>query len=181
MSRIGKKPIEIPTGVEVKIENNTFIAKGPKGELSLKISPYFAIELKNNLIFVKPLIQQKNTYKLWGTTKALLNNLIEGVSQGFSKQLEINGVGFRANLEGDQLILKIGYINPVILEIPKGLNVSVDKNIITINGVSKELVSSFAAKLRQVRPVEPYKGKGIYYVGEKIRRKAGKKIATTAA
>jgi len=103
------------------------------------------------------------------------------VSQGFSKQLEINGVGFRANLEGDQLILKIGYINPVILEIPKGLNVSVDKNIITINGVSKELVSSFAAKLRQVRPVEPYKGKGIYYVGEKIRRKAGKKIATTAA
>ncbi len=181
MSRIGKKPIEIPSGVEVKIENNTFIAKGPKGELSLKISPYFAIELKDNLIFVKPQVQQKNTNTLWGTTRALINNLVKGVSDGFTKQLEVNGVGFKVNIEEDKLILKVGFINPIVLEIPKDLNVSVDKNIITISGVSKELVGSFAAKIRQAKPIEPYKGKGICYVGEKIRRKAGKKIATTAA
>lgn len=181
MSRIGKKPIEIPQGVEVKIENSTFIAKGLKGELTLKISPYFAIELKDNLIFVKPLIEQKNINKLWGTTRALINNLIKGVSVGFTKQLEVNGVGFRVWIEGDKLFLKVGYINPVELEIPKELKVTVDKNIITISGVSKELVGSFAAKIRKVRPVEPYKGKGIQYVGEKVRRKAGKKVASTTA
>ncbi|HOK17478.1 MAG TPA: 50S ribosomal protein L6 [Candidatus Paceibacterota bacterium] len=181
MSRIGKKPIEIPAGVEVKIENNTFIAKGEKGESSLKISPYFAVELKDNLVFVKPQVRQKNTNKLWGTTRALINNLIKGVSDGFTKQLEVNGVGFKVNIEEDKLILKVGFINPIVLKIPKDLNVSVDKNIITISGASKELVGLFAAKIRQIKPVEPYKGKGIYYVGEKIRRKAGKKIATTAA
>lgn len=181
MSRIGKKPINIPAGVEVKIENNTFIAKGPKGELSLKISPYFAIEIQDNSILVKPLVKEKNINKLWGTTRSLINNLIKGVSEGFTKQLEVNGVGFRVSIEGNKLSLKVGYINPIELEIPKELNVTVDKNIITVSGISKELVGSFAAKIRKVRPVEPYKGKGIQYVGEKVRRKAGKKVASTSA
>lgn len=181
MSRIGKKPIEIPSGVEVKVINNTFIARGPKGELSLKISPYFSIEIKDNFVYVKPQVEQKNTNKLWGTTRALINNLIKGVSIGFTKQLEVNGVGFRVGVEGNKLSLKVGYINPIEIEIPKELNVTVDKNIITISGISKELVGSFAAKIRRVRPVEPYKGKGIQYVGEKVRRKAGKKVASTTA
>ncbi|MGC8880673.1 MAG: 50S ribosomal protein L6 [Minisyncoccia bacterium] len=181
MSRIGKKPIEIPSGVEVKMVNHTFVARGPKGELSLNISPYFLIEIKDNLVYVKPVVEQKNTNKLWGTTRALINNLIKGVSVGFSKQLEINGVGYRVSVEGNKLSLKVGYINPIEIEIPRELNVTVDKNIITITGISKELVGSFAAKIRKVRPVEPYKGKGIQYVGEKIRRKAGKKVASTSA
>jgi len=181
MSRIGKKPIEIKKGVEVKIEDKTFTAKGPKGELSLKISPYFDILIENNLIYVKPLVNQKNTFKLWGTTRALINNLIKGVSEGFMKQLEVNGVGYRVSIEGNKLSLKVGYINPIEFEIPEGLNVSVDKNIITISGASKELVGAFSSKIREVRKVEPYKGKGIKYVDEEVRRKAGKKIAGTTA
>lgn len=182
MSRIGKKPIEIPPQVEVKIENGTLFAKGPKGELSLKIFPDFELEIKDNFIFVKPLIdskrKNKNLKKLWGTLRALVNNTIKGVSEGFVKQLEYSGVGYRVEVSGNKLILKVGYINPIELEIPKELNVSVDKNIITVSGVSKELVGLFAAKIRKVRPVEPYKGKGIKYVGEKVRMKAGKKVAT---
>lgn len=180
MSRLGKKPIPIPNGIQVKMDEKTFIAKGPKGELSLNISPYFDIEIKDNLIYVKPVIFDKKTKKLWGTTRALINNLVKGVSEGFTKQLEINGVGYRADVEGKKLILKVGFINPVELEIPEGLTVTVEKNIITVSGASKELVGLFAAKIRKVRPVEPYKGKGIKYVGEVVRRKAGKKVGGAA-
>ena len=179
MSRIGKKSINLPEGVEVKIENNILKAKGPKGEGFLNIPDSLKVEISNNSLNVSPIRDEKDTKALWGTTRAHLNNLIKGLIQGFHKDLELEGVGFRVNVEGKNLVLKVGYINPVNLEIPEGIEVKIEKNSISVSGNSKEKVGQFAAEIKAVKPVEPYKGKGIHYKGERIRRKAGKKIATT--
>jgi large subunit ribosomal protein L6 len=181
MSRIGKKPINIPQGVEVKIENNTLKVKGPKGEAILVIPDKVKLEISDNLLRVKPEIINKDTRALWGTTRAHVNNLIKGVNDGFTKELELEGVGYRVSLENNNVVLKVGYINLINLKIPEGINVEIDKNIIKISGISKEKVGQFAAKIKSVKPVEPYKGKGIHYVGERIRRKAGKKLATATS
>lgn len=180
MSRIGKKEINIPDSVEVILEGNKLKAKGPKGEDFLITKDGFKIDIKDNVLSVISLEQKKDTFAQWGTLRALINNLIIGVDKGFEKQLEINGVGYRADLDGANLNLKLGHSHPIILSVPEGIDIKVEKNIIILNGISKERVGQFAALIKFQRPVEPYKGKGVRYVGEKVLRKAGKKVAGTA-
>jgi len=184
MSRIGKKPIIIPEDVKVEINGNILKAKGPKGEGEIKILDGFEVKIENNLLKVLPkenfLKKEKRFSAFWGTARALINNLIKGVKDGFLKQLEINGLGYKAEKEGQKLILKVGYSHPVILDIPEGINVEIEKNIISVSGISKEKVGQFAALIKKQKPVEPYQGKGIKYVGEFVRRKMGKKIVGSA-
>jgi len=175
MSRIGKKPILIPEGVEVKIDAGKAIVKGPKGELSQEVRPEIGIEIKENKICIYPKRETKQTKAFWGLTRALVANMVKGVIDGYEKKLEMQGVGYRASLEGEDLVLQVGFSHPVKIKIPSELNVSLEKNIITISGIDKQLVGQFAAKIRKIRPPEPYKGKGIRYVGEVVRRKVGKK------
>ncbi|MFH1509764.1 MAG: 50S ribosomal protein L6 [Candidatus Nealsonbacteria bacterium] len=179
MSRIGKKPIEIPVGVEVKLEGSKVTVKGAKGELSREFRPEVTIEMKDNIISTSITSEEKLSKALWGLTRMLISNMIVGVSEGFEKKLEIQGVGYKAEIVGNKINLSMGYSHPVNLEIPEGLAAVVDKNIITISGINKENVGQFAANIRKVRKPEPYKGKGIRYVGEYVRRKVGKKVAGT--
>lgn len=183
MSRIGKKEINIPDAVKVSLDGKQIKATGPQGEGSLIIKEGFDLNLQDNVLSVQPRKQNqsKDYFAQWGTTRALINNLITGVAEGFEKKLEINGVGYRADVEGANLNLKLGYSHPVILPIPEGISVATEKNIIVVSGVSKEKVGHFAALIKFQRPVEPYKGKGIHYVGERVLRKAGKRVAGTAA
>ena len=179
MSRVGKKPIPIPGDVEVKIEGQKVIIKGPKGELSFQVRPEIKIEVKENKILINLKTKTKLVKSLWGTTRAILNNMVRGVKEGYEKKLEIEGLGYKANLEGEDLVLYVGFAHPLKIKPPQGIKISVEKNIITVSGIDKEKVSQIAAKIRKVRPPEPYKGKGIRYLGEVIRRKAGKKVVTT--
>ena len=178
MSRVGKKPIEIPEGVEVKINGQQVLIKGSKGELSLEVRPEIKVETKGGKIFVTPQIETKKTRAFWGLTRTLLQNIIKGVSCGYEKKLEIEGVGYRANLEGLDLVLNIGFSHPVKIKALAGIKFTVEKNTITVFGIDKGRVGEVAAKIRRVRPPEPYKGKGIKYAGEQIRRKVGKKVVT---
>ena len=175
MSRIGKKPIQIPPGVEIKIENEEITVKGPKGELKRKIRPEIAVENKDGQIFVSVKKNQKNSNPFWGLTRTLIFNMVQGVVEGHQKELEIHGVGYRANLEGEDLVLLVGYSHPVKIKKVEGIDFKIEKNVITVSGTEKELVGQIAAKIRKVRKPEPYKGKGIRYVGEYVRRKVGKK------
>ena len=176
MSRIGKKPIEIPPDVEVFIEGNKVAVKGPKGELQKEIRPEIKVEVKEGKVFVVPQKETKKSNAFWGLVRALIFNMIRGVKEGYEKKLQIEGVGYRARLEGEDLILQVGFSHPVKVGKIDGIKFSVEKNIITISGFDKELVGQVAAKIRKVRPPEPYKGKGIRYLGEEVRRKAGKKV-----
>lgn len=178
MSRVGKKPIEIPKTVEVKIEGNKVLVKGPKGELSQEIYPEVQVELKENKIIVSPKIKVKKTNAMWGTTRALVANCIKGVIDGFEKKLEIRGLGYRGSLEGESLVLQVGFTHPFKIEAPEGIKFSVEKNIITVSGINKELVGQTASKIKKIRKPEPYKGKGIRYLGEVVRKKAGKKAVS---
>jgi large subunit ribosomal protein L6 len=180
MSRIGKKPIEIPSGVEVRVEGNKVIVKGPKGEISREFRPEIGFEIKEGKIFVFPKLETKMTKALWGTYRQLIFNMIEGVTKGYEKKLEIEGIGYKASMESENLILRVGFSHPVVISPPKGIKISVDKNVITVSGIDKELVGQVAANIRNVKPAEPYKGKGLKYLGERIRKKVGKK-ATAAA
>jgi len=185
MSRIGKKPILIPKNVEIKINGDEISAKGPKGELSLSLPSELSISLKESgaegkegqelTIGVKK--KTKRSPALWGLFRSLAFNLVLGVSDGFEKKLEINGVGYRASVEGKKIILNIGFSHPVEVEAPNGIEFKVEKNIITVSGADKQLVGQTAAKIRAQRKPEPYKGKGIKYLDEVIRRKSGKKVA----
>jgi len=180
MSRIGKKPILIPEGVEVKIAGQKVTVKGPKGEISREFRPELSISTEDNKVMVGIEKETKQTRSLWGLSRALLANLIRGVKEGYEKKLEIEGVGFKASIEGDKLILNMGFSHQVKVEVPEGIKFYVEKNVITISGIDKELVGQMAAKIRAIKPPEPYKGKGIRYAGEYIRRKLGKKaVATT--
>ncbi len=178
MSRIGKKPILIPEGVEVKVSDNKVVVKGPKGELEQEIRPEIRVNIKEAKIFVLSQGESKKVKALWGLTRALLANMVKGVTQGYEKKLEIQGVGYRAKLEGEDLILQVGFSHPVQIKQEEGIKFSVEKNIITVSGIDKAKVGEVAAKIRAVRPPEPYKGKGIRYVGEQVRRKVGKKVVT---
>ncbi len=181
MSKIGKKIIEIPEGVEVKINNETVTVKGPKGELSLRILPEVEIKAKDKKVIVLPRKQTRKTEAFWGLTRMLLFNQIKGVSEGFEKKLEIKGIGYKAVLEGNnKLRLEVGFSHPVIFDIPTGIEAKVEKNIITISGIDKQKVGEFAASIRRIRPPEPYKGKGIRYLGEVVRRKEGKRTVATS-
>jgi large subunit ribosomal protein L6 len=180
MSKIGKQPIAVPDGVEVKINGSFVVVKGPKGELSKEFPKGIKIEMKEKEIIVSPAEQNKKISALWGLSRALLFNLIKGVTEGFEKKLEIEGVGYRANLQGDKLILSLGFSHPIEVAVPAGLKFLVEKNVITISGFDKELVGQTAAKIRAFKKPEPYKGKGIRYQGEVVRRKAGKKAVASA-
>lgn len=175
MSRIGKKPVETPSGVTVTINGDTVTVKGPKGELTRSFNPDINIAVEDNIIHVTRPSDSKNHRALHGTTRALLANMVEGVSKGFEKSLELVGVGYRAQKQGKKLVLNVGYSHPVEFEPEEGLEVEVPSNTkIVVKGVSKERVGAFAANIRDVRPPEPYKGKGIRYEGEYVRRKEGK-------
>jgi large subunit ribosomal protein L6 len=179
MSRIGKKPILIPDNVEVKIEGQKIRVLGPKGELAREVRPEIKIELKGKEILVSPQIETKKTNAFWGLTRVLIYNMVKGVAEGFEKKLEIEGLGFRANLEKDELVLQVGFAHPVKLKTPEGIKLVVEKNLITVTGADKELVGQFSAIIRKAKAPEPYKGKGIRYQGEHIRRKLGKKAVTS--
>ena len=180
MSRIGKKIIEIPSTVKAEINGQDMKATGPKGELNIKIHPAIKVEIKDGKILVLPartLI--KSARGLWGLYRALIANMIEGVDKGFEKKLEIEGVGFKASVVGDELVMNLGFVNPVKIKKPEGITFLVEKNLITVSGISKELVGQISAEIRETKKAEPYKGKGIKYQGEKIRRKEGKKVVAT--
>jgi len=182
MSRIGKKPILIPQDVEVKIEGQTVTVKGPKGEISRGFRPEIKIETKDNKILIQPLPEKANLKEiksLFGLTRMLIANMVDGVTSGFEKKLEIEGVGFKAELSGDELVLYVGFSHPVKLKIPKGIKILIEKNIISVSGIDKELVGQFSSVIRKTKPMEPYKGKGIKYSGEIVRRKVGKKVVAT--
>lgn len=177
MSRIGKQEILIPTGVEVKVNGTKIEVKGPKGSLKMKALPEILIEKKDNAIHFSPKNDDLKSKAYWGLTRTLVSNMIEGVSKGFEKKLEINGVGFKVRVEGTKLILDVGFSHSVEIEAPEGIEFNTEKNVITVSGIDKELVGQVSAQIKRVRPPEPYKGKGIKYVGEIIRRKVGKKAA----
>jgi len=181
MSRIGKKPIIIPSGIEVKIEERKVTAKGPKGELSYNLPAGVKAEIQNGILTISAKERDKASRALWGTTRMHISNMIQGVNQGFSKQLQIEGIGYRANIEGENLMLQVGFTHPVKIPTEKDIKFQVEKNIITVFGIDKEKVSKIASQIKRVRPPEPYKGKGIRYFGEHIRKKVGKKAATGSA
>lgn len=180
MSRIGKKPIPIPEGVTVTVGGNLITLKGPKGELKREIHPDVQVAAEEKEIKVSIKRKSRKSAALWGLFRTLLANLVEGVTKGFEKKLEFEGIGFRAALEGNTLVMQLGFSHPVRFEAPGGVKFSVEKNVITISGINKELVGNTAAKIRSLRLPEPYKGKGIRYQGEVIRRKAGKKAVAAA-
>lgn len=186
MSRVGKKPIPIPPGVEVTVRDGEVHVKGPKGELSRTIRPEMKLLIEGGKIFVKPDPslagkKDKRIPAFWGLTAALVRNMVEGVTAGFEKKLELIGVGYRAALEGEDLVLSVGFTHPVKIKKPEGIKFSVEKNIVTVSGPDRELVGRVSAQIRKVRPPEPYKGKGIRYVGEMVRRKLGKKAAAASS
>lgn len=175
MSRVGKKPIEIPAGVTVTLNNSTVTVKGPKGELTRSFNPDIEIKVEENIITITRPSDVKEHRALHGTTRAVIANMVEGVSKGFERKLELIGVGYRAQKQGNKLVLNVGYSHPVEIEPEAGLQIEVPANTkITITGTDKERVGALAANIRQVRPPEPYKGKGIRYEGEFVRRKEGK-------
>ncbi|WP_027216520.1 50S ribosomal protein L6 [Butyrivibrio fibrisolvens] len=175
MSRIGKMPIAIPDGVTISVaENNKVTVKGPKGELTRDFPQELSIEQKDGEIVITRPDDQKRTKALHGLTRALLNNMVTGVKDGFEKKLEVAGVGYRAAKKGNTLTLTLGYSHPVELEDPEGVESTVEGQIITVKGIDKEKVGQYAAIIREKRAPEPYKGKGIKYVDEVIRRKVGK-------
>ena len=176
MSRIGKQPVAIPKGVQVNVEGVTVKVKGPKGELTRTFADRVAIELKDQQVVVTRPSDLPAVRALHGTTRALIRNMVVGVSEGFAQKLQIEGVGYKAEMKGKQLVMALGFSHPVVVDPPAGIAFSVDDKTrqITISGIDKELVGQVAADVRKWRPPEPYKGKGLRYVGEHVRRKAGK-------
>jgi large subunit ribosomal protein L6 len=180
MSRIGKNPIKIPSGVTVEKKENTIHVKGPKGELTASFHPLIKIEIADGSITCSRTSESKLAKSLHGLTRTLLFNMTEGVTKGFEKKLEIVGVGYRATVSGSKIVFSLGHSHPIDFPIPKGIKIDLDKekkNIIIISGIDKQLIGETAAKIRALRKPEPYKGKGIKYLGEHIARKAGKAAA----
>lgn len=176
MSRIGNKHIPLPTGVTVTVEGNLITVKGPKGQLELVKNPDISVNVEENNVVVTRPTDDKEHRSLHGTTRALVHNMVVGVSEGYEKVLEIVGVGYRAQLQGNTLVLNLGYSHPVNMELPKGISVTCPSATeVHVLGCDKQVVGEFAAEIRKVRGPEPYKGKGVHYKGEHIRRKEGKK------
>lgn len=176
MSRVGKKPIEIPSGVEAKIETGKVTVKGPLGEISQDVNPKLTIKKESNTLLVERPSNQKIYRELHGLTRNLLANMVTGVSKGYEKTLEITGVGFKAAAHGSNLMLNLGFSHPIVFPLPKGIKATVDQKQtqITLKGIDKQLIGQIAANLRSLKKPEPYKGKGIKYSGEVIHRKEGK-------
>ncbi len=176
MSRIGKLPVEIPNGVTVEVKpGNTVVVKGPKGTLEYSFNPRLTIKVEDNRVVIERPNDEKQMRALHGTTRALINNMVTGVSKGFEKVLEVKGLGYRAFVKGNTLELHLGFSHPVLYKIPDGISIEVDReNNIFVRGIDKQKVGQVAAEIRSFRPPEPYKGKGIRYRGERVLMKAGK-------
>ena len=176
MSRVGNSPIKMPDGVSMNITDGVAVVKGGKGELSYALPKQVEVSVEDNAINVSPKGKDQFGRSIWGTVRSNLNNMVVGVSAGFAKNLEINGVGYRAAMQGNKLQLSLGYSHPVVMDVPAGLTVAVDGNTkVSITGSDKQLVGQFAAEVRAKRPPEPFKGKGVKYADEQIVRKEGKK------
>lgn len=175
MSRVAKKPIAIPEKTEVKVNGLNVHVKGPLGEISRDFKPGIEVKAENGAVNVT--LKRPEDYMIWGTTASHIKNMIKGVTVGFTKKLVVEGIGFKSDVKGTELNLALGFSHPVKVAIPKELKVTADKNVITVTGVSNELVGGFASKVRSLKKPEPYKGKGIRYETEVIRRKQGKKAA----
>ena len=175
MSRLGKIPVTIPSGVEVTFTDGLLTVKGPKGTLTLPMREDVNLVIEGSEITLSPANESKSAGALWGTYAALTRNLITGVTEGFKRILEIEGVGYRAEAQGQKLTLSVGFSHPVLMDVPEGMTVTVEKGIITVEGIDKHAIGQFAANIRKVKPPEPYKGKGIRFQGEYIIRKQGKK------
>lgn len=174
MSRIGKEPITVPKGVEIKLDRSRVQVRGPKGELSVELHSKIDVTVDNQVIQLNRIDNSRAAREQWGLRRTLINNAVLGVSKGFEKTLEVIGVGYKADLQGSTIVLNVGYSHPVKIDLPKGIDAKVEKNKITLSGIDKQAVGELAAVIRRVRPPEPYKGKGIKYETEQIRRKAGK-------
>lgn len=178
MSRIGKRVLSIPESVNVNVENNVVTVKGAKGELTLELVKNINVKVENGTVVVEALKDDKFTHAMHGTTNANIKNMIIGVSEGYTKGLEIVGVGYKFNVQGNKLTINAGYSHPVVMEVPAGITVKgISNTEIELSGINKEKIGEFAANIRKVRKPEPYKGKGIKYKGEQIRRKEGKKAS----
>ena len=176
MSRIGNSPIKLPDGVNITAEGSRLVAKGSKGELEMALPDNVNVSVGDGLVKVVPLEKSIHGRSIWGTVRANINNMVVGVSKGFARNLEINGVGYRAAMQGNKLVLSLGYSHPVEMDVPAGLTVAVENNTqIKISGADKQLLGQFASEVRSKRPPEPFKGKGVKYVEEYIVRKEGKK------
>ncbi len=174
MSRIGKKPIAIPKGVEVRLKGDQLIIKGPKGELNLNVHPDVKLDMEGDSISVSVVDETRESRSIHGLFRVLIDNMVTGVTKGFERVLEIVGVGYRAELKGRTAVFNLGYSHPINFELPEGIDAKIEKTKITLSGIDRELLGMTAAKIRSFRKPEPYKGKGIKYAGEMIRRKAGK-------
>jgi large subunit ribosomal protein L6 len=174
MSRIGKQPIKVPSGVTVDISRDNVIVNGPKGSLSQFMMPGIKVSQSEDMVIVEQENSEQKTAAKHGLMRSLINNQVVGVTNGFSKKLEINGVGYRVNLQGQTLKLSVGLSHDVTFKVPEGIVLSVDQNVITVSGISKQQVGQVAAEIRSIRKPEPYKGKGIKYIDERIIRKSGK-------
>lgn len=175
MSRIGRKPVQIPAGVEVTVNGNTCVVKGPKGTLQQDFHENITVTVEENEVIVDRANDERESRAQHGLTRALIQNMVTGVSEGFTKSLELAGVGYRVQLKGTSLDFSLGYSHPVVVEAPDGITFEVPDNThINVKGINKQQVGQIAAEIRAKRPPEPYKGKGIHYVGEHIRRKLGK-------
>ena len=174
MSRIGRNPVVVPEGVVVSIDSWEVTVKGPKGQLSERFPTYIVVEMSDERVTVTRPDDKKVSKAAHGLVRALISNMVQGVTQGFQRELEIQGVGYRAESSGKKLKLTLGFSHPVEMMVPEGLSVSVSENIVRVQGSSKQEVGQFAAEIRKLRPPEPYKGKGVRYVGEHVRRKVGK-------
>jgi len=175
MSRVGKLPVPVPEGVEVRVDGSRVSVKGPKGSLEQSFDPDMGIELVDGEVRVTRPTNQVRHRSLHGLTRSLIANMVEGVTEGFRRSLEIQGVGYRAEKRGRNLVLNVGFSHPVEFDVPEGIEIEVENpTLLHVSGADKQLVGEVAAEIRHVRPPEPYKGKGIRYVGEQVRRKAGK-------
>lgn len=176
MSRVGKHPILVPAGVTVEIANENLLARGKLGELSLPLNPLVVVSMENNQVSVRPRTEEKNARMMWGTYRMLVQNIVKGVSEGFQVNLEINGVGYRAAVQGSELVMQLGFSHEIRFAIPKGITIKCEKpTVVSVFGADRQLVGEVAAKIRSYRGPEPYKGKGIKYDNEVIVRKEGKK------
>jgi large subunit ribosomal protein L6 len=178
MSRIGKKIIIIPEGVTVTLEKDKLTVKGPKGVLELVLHSEVALDLTEKEILVKNVGKTKKAPAIWGLTRALISNMIDGVKENYIKKLELQGVGYRMAVAGKKINMALGFSHPVVVDVPEGLEAKIEEGALIIAGIDKQLVGQFAAEIKRLKPVEPYKGKGFRYVGEIVRRKAGKKAAS---
>lgn len=180
MSKIGQLPIQIPSGVTIDITGKTVNVNGPKGKLTITVDDLVTVKQEESNLIISVSKETKFAKSIWGTTRKLIDNMVVGVNKGWAKQLELVGTGYRAEVQGNTLVLTVGYSHPIKIEAPAGVSFKVEKGIITVDGIDRQIIGQISANIRGSRPPEPYKGKGVKYIDEVVRRKAGKAAKTAA-